>query len=192
MAATTLLLGPILFADFELPSAISWGGTQSLATHQLPGGTRVIDAMGRDDAPISWSGIFTGTDASVRAHALDLMRAEGAVWPLSWQDFSYAVAISSFQADYRRTNWIPYRISCAVLQDEASTVAQVLLSASQDVTQDLATAAGLSGSSATAPVDIFTSGPIDLSIASGLAATAAKQATASFYLARAASNLLLE
>ena len=192
MAATSLLLGPILFTDFELPSEISWGGTQSLAIHRLPGGAHVIDAMGRDDAPISWSGIFTGPDASARAHALDLMRASGSTWPLAWDDFSYAVIIASFHADYRRSNWIPYRISCAVLQDDASAVEQLLLSTAQEAAQDLATAAGLSTSKATSPVDVFASGPVDLAIASGLAATAAQQATASFYLARAATNLIME
>ena len=52
--AGTLLLGPVLFRDFELPGQITWGGKQRLAVHHLPGGRRVIDAMGRDDAAIVW------------------------------------------------------------------------------------------------------------------------------------------
>ena len=190
MSTPFLILGPVQFADFELPASISWGGAQSLAIHKLPGGSRVIDAMGRDDAPISWSGTFTGPNAAARAHTLDLMRSESGIWPLAWQDFTYSVLIARFEADYQRSNWIPYRMSCVVLRDEASAVVDTLLSAAQTAAQDIA-AALLSSSDATAPVDSFASGPTDLSLAPALAASAAQQANASFYLARAARNALL-
>jgi hypothetical protein len=186
MTIPVLLLGPIQFTAFELPAAITWGGAQSLIVHRLPGGDRIIDAMGRDDAPITWSGIFTGPDATLRAHALDLMRAEGAVWPLTWQDFFYSVVISRFEADYRRPNWIPYRITCTVLRDEASALVETALSPAQSVANDLATAATYSGSPATS--DAFASGPADLTTAPDLAGTAAQQAAASGYFARAARN----
>lgn len=191
MSTPFLVLGPVQFADFELPASISWGGAQTLAVHKLPGGSRVIDAMGRDDAPVNWSGIFTGPNATARAHTLDLMRAEGDIWPLAWQDFTYSVLISRFEADYQRTNWIPYRISCVVLRDEASAAVDTLLSAAQTALQDTAAAALLSPTDATAPIDSFASGPADLSLAPAMAAAAAQQATASFYLARAARNALL-
>jgi hypothetical protein len=90
MPVSYLLFGPVLFQDFELPASITWGGAHSLAIHRLPGGARIIDAMGRDDADITWSGIFSGEDASFRARALDLMRAEGSVWPLTWDSFFYS------------------------------------------------------------------------------------------------------
>jgi hypothetical protein len=191
MSSPYLALGPVQFADFELPANVSWGGAQSLAVHKLPGGGRVIDAMGRDDAPINWSGIFTGQDAVARAHALDLMRVEGSIWPLTWLDFTYSVLISRFEANFHRANWIPYRITCVVLRDEAGAAAETLLSAAQTALQDTATAAALSATTAIAPVDSFASGAADLSFAAALAATAAQQATASFYLARAARNVLL-
>ena len=191
MSNQTLLLGSVQFADFELPTSITWGGAQSLAVHRLPGGVRVIDAMGRDDAALSWSGIFTGPDAATRAQALDLMRADGAVLPLAWQGFSYSAVIAKFEADYRRSNWIAYRIECTVLRDEAASLSNLALSAAQEAAQDLATAAGFSNSLAQTPIDIFASGPVDLSLAGGLAGSAATQAAASFYLARAAQNLVL-
>jgi len=191
MSIPVLTLGPVQFTDFELPATISWGGTQSLTIHRLPGGARIIDAMGRDDAPVSWSGIFSGPDATSRAHLLDQMRADGSVWPLTWQDFTYSVVIARFDANDRRSNWIPYRITCAVLSDNSGSPAAVLLSAAQSVVQDLAVAAGLSSSQSATPVDSFSAGSIDLSMAPALAATAAQQATASFYLARAARNSLL-
>ena len=147
MPITQLLLGPILFQDFELPASIGWGGAQSLTVHRLPGGTRVIDAMGRDDAEITWSGIFSGQNASARARALDLMRADGGLWPLTWESHFYSVVISSFEAEHRRPNWIPYRLSCTVLQDETAALLQSaaasVLDLAAGLAQDLAMAATL-------------------------------------------------
>ena len=146
-----LLLGPVLFQSFELPERISWGGAQRLAVHRMPGGGRVIDAMGRDDAPIAWTGVFAGEDAAMRARLLDLMRAEGGVWPLSWDSFLYSVLISSFSVSYERAGWLPYRIVCTVLRDEAEGLAEGVLSLAADVLGDLglAGASGLDVSAAT-------------------------------------------
>ena len=47
-----LTLGGVVFADFEIPDSINFGGEQVLSVHQLPGGTRVIDALGPSDAEI--------------------------------------------------------------------------------------------------------------------------------------------
>src|SRR5260370_40833549 len=104
-----LLLGPVLFQDFELPDRIAWGGAQRLAVHRLPGGIRVIDSLGRDDADISWSGVFTGPDAGLRARLLDLPRADGGLLPLAWSSFVYTAAIPRFDAEYPAENWTPYR-----------------------------------------------------------------------------------
>ena len=132
-----LLLGPVLFQDFELPERISWGGKQRLTVHRLPGGTRVIDALGRDDKEITWSGVFSGSGGSGRARTLDLMRADGSVWPLTWEAFFYSVVIASFDADYSRSNWIPYRITCTVLRDEAEALVLAVASLAADALSDL-------------------------------------------------------
>jgi len=149
-----LLIGPILFQDFELPPSISWGGAQAMHVHKLLGGARIIDAMGRDDAPITWTGVFTGGDAGLRARAIDLMRAEGASWPLTWDTYFYTVIIERFDADFRRPNWIPYRISCTVLRDEAEAVVSTVLSLASSIGADLTAAnsagAGLDLSASTA------------------------------------------
>ena len=128
MSEITLLLGPIAFQDFEVPSRITFGGTQRLAIHRLPGGARVIDALGRDDAELSFAGIFSGTDATLRARAIDELRSAGLPLPLTWNVFFYTVVIASFEADYRAQNWIPYRIRCTVLRDEASALIQPFVS----------------------------------------------------------------
>lgn len=114
-----LLIGPVLLEAFELPARVFWGGRQRLAVHRLPGGRRVIDALGRDDADIAWQGVFSGEDAAARARAMDLMRAGGRIWPLSWGSWFYSVTVHRFEASYERDNWIPYRIACTVLRDEA-------------------------------------------------------------------------
>ena len=138
----TLLLGPVLFQDFEVPDCITWGGAHRLAVHRLPGGERVIDALGRDDASICWSGVFTGADASVRARAVDVLRAGGGVWPLTWNTFFYFVVVAGFAASYERENWIPYRIVCTVLRDEAEAVVEAALDIASAALSDLVAAAG--------------------------------------------------
>ena len=138
-----LLLGPVLFDNFELPERISWGGSQRLKVHHIAGGERVIDAMGRDDATIVWSGIFSGDGASARARLVDLMRADTAVWPLTWDLFFYSVVVSEFRADFARSNWIPYRIGCTVLRDEAEGLVETTASLAASALGDLATAEGL-------------------------------------------------
>ena len=146
MANTTLLLGPVVFQDFEVPCGINFGGKQRLAVHRLPGGVRVIDALGRDDADICFAGIFCGDDATLRARLMDEMRASGALLPLTWDVFFYTVVISQFQADYATTNWIPYRITCTVLRDEASALIEAALSLGATVLSDIGTAVGQAAS----------------------------------------------
>lgn len=142
MADVTLLLGPIAFQDFEIPSGINFGGRQRLAVHRLPDGTRVIDALGRDDAQISFVGIFTGADATLRARSLDELRVAGSTLSLTWDVLFYTVVISDFHADYRSGWWIPYCVVCTVLQDEASTLLRPATSLATVALADISMAAG--------------------------------------------------
>ncbi len=133
-----LLIGPVLLQGFEMPDHISWGGGQRLIVHKLPGGRRVLDSLGRDDADITWTGVFTGADAALRARLIDLMRAGGRPWPLTWASFFYSVVIRSFEIDYRKDNWLPYRLSCTVARDEVEGILETALSAAEAVLTDLA------------------------------------------------------
>jgi hypothetical protein len=132
-----LQLGTVNFQDFEIPARIRFGGAQRLAVHVLPGGARVIDAMGRDDADIAWSGMFSGSDAAERARGIDLMRAQGGVWTLAWDEFCYLVVVGQFDAAYEHSNWVPYRISCKVVQDLAQSAASVVAPVVTSVLADL-------------------------------------------------------
>jgi ABC-type phosphate/phosphonate transport system substrate-binding protein len=146
--STYLQLGPISFQSFELPSQIRFGGEQRLAVHILPGGARIVDAMGRDDADIGWSGVFSGADAADRARELDVMRAQGVVRTLAWDAFCYLVVIGHFEASYHRTNWVPYRISCKVIQDLAQSPLSLASSTATSVLADLASVSGVDTSGA--------------------------------------------
>jgi hypothetical protein len=141
MTDFSLTLGPVAFAGFELPSSITLGGRQRLAIHRLPGGVRIIDALGPDPADLGWSGIFSGPDAADRARLLDTMRVAGVSMVLAWDAFLYTVIIQSFAADYRSPWWIPYRLSCAVLQDEAAVFASAVPALGPDLAADLSAAA---------------------------------------------------
>ena len=84
--------------------------------HKFPGGKRVIDAMGRDDIPLSWSGIFLD-DVEARAREIDQYRTAGEPISLTWRDFSYTVMVTDFQCETRAYH-SPYRITCTVLTDD--------------------------------------------------------------------------
>ncbi|MDE2024865.1 MAG: hypothetical protein KGJ07_00050 [Patescibacteria group bacterium] len=114
---TTLTLGPVTFATYEIPPKINFGGDQMLSVKKLVGGQRIIDAMGRDDDAISWSGLFFGSTALARARFLDGMRVQGLPLLLTWSQFSYSIVIRSFKPSFERTYQIPYSITCEVIQD---------------------------------------------------------------------------
>ncbi|HEV2917558.1 MAG TPA: hypothetical protein VGW78_07495 [Candidatus Babeliales bacterium] len=114
---TFLTLGQVTFANFEIPERLNFGGQQALSVKQLVGGQRVIDAMGRVDDDISWSGLMFESTASFRAQFLDNMRNLGAPLNLTWGIFNYLVVIKDFRASFERSYQIPYSITCTVIQN---------------------------------------------------------------------------
>lgn len=119
---TTLKLGDFVFSGTEIPEAIPFGGDQAMVVHRLVGGRRVIDAMGRDDAPLEWSGVLFGAEALERARYLDWLRVSGRELDLSWSELSHRVVIRSFRARYLLANNIPYSITCEVVEQTSSPV----------------------------------------------------------------------
>lgn len=141
--AGPVMLGDVVFSGMEVPASIAWGGQQQLVVHKFPGGARVIDAMGRDDAPLSWSGILDGFDRADRAFTLDQMRVSGACYRLSWGTHLYSVVVRAFRAEDVAFQ-VRYTITCEVLRDEtaddASTATPLLGAITDGISQALAIA----------------------------------------------------
>jgi len=143
MPDVALMLGPVLFRDFEIPERISFGGRQRLAVHRLVGGRRVVDCLGRDDSEIVFRGTISGGDATSRAGTLDALRIVGDPLVLSWDTYYYAVILSRFEAEYHSTSWIPYRIACTVLQDQSWGGTDTAVSLVSSIFSDLSAAAAI-------------------------------------------------
>lgn len=139
---TFLILGPVVFEEFEIPNHINFGGSQALSVKQLVGGQRIIDAMGRFDDDITWSGLFFGGTAVFRARFLDQMRSQGLPWSLIFSIFNYSVVIKDFKASYERDYQIPYSITVTVIQNLSLPIPILLPASFGDAIDDLMTAAG--------------------------------------------------
>lgn len=144
-----VILGPVVFAGFEVPEHIAVGGRQALAVHRLPGGARVVDAMGADDAAIEWGGVMAGVEAAARVRLLDGLRRGGQAWPLAWDGWRFSVVVQQFAARTGGPFWAPYRIRCAVLTDDdgpdSALLPGVLNSGGLDMGADAALAAAGTG-----------------------------------------------
>lgn len=141
--APPVILGWVQFADIEVPAHIPFGGQQRLAVHKLPGGARVIDAMGRDDVDLNWAGYLEGPFATDRALEIDQMRVAGVPVTLTWDALSFTVLVASFSPDFHRTNWIPYQIRCVVLMDNAAAAGPASTSLASQIASDLSTSIGV-------------------------------------------------
>ncbi|MGI4745452.1 MAG: hypothetical protein ACRYGI_03015 [Janthinobacterium lividum] len=115
-----LIIGDLLLQGHEVPGRISIGGAQAVTIHKLPGGGRIIDAMGADQGVVAWHGLFIGPDAARRARTLDIMRQQGAPRILSFGDYTFNVVIVHYEYDYKdRGAVISYRIRCEIVPDPA-------------------------------------------------------------------------
>ncbi|MGA9865705.1 MAG: hypothetical protein WBQ75_04615 [Acetobacteraceae bacterium] len=140
MPDIALVLGPIVFQDFEVPARINIGGAQRVAVHRMIGGARVVDSLGRDDSELRFEGVFSGQDATLRARTLDQLRAAGAPLPVTWDVFYYTAILTRFEADYRNAWWIPFRVVCTVVRDETAVSLDVVLSLSDSALSDVSQA----------------------------------------------------
>lgn len=140
-----LTLGGFSFDGYSTPADMMGGGRQAMVVHKLPGGARVIDTLGPDEAPIVWSGFFWGSDAYSNALALDGMRAAGQVVPLTWGGQFRSVIIEQFIYKVKRLPvWVEYSICCTVYQNpQLGGVGVSFSSADSMVLSDIATALGL-------------------------------------------------
>jgi hypothetical protein len=121
-----LTLGGVIFQDFEIPESIKAGGEQKLDIKKFIGGSRTIDALGRDDADIEWSGRFRGSTAEQRCQQLNAMRVAGTPVQLTWSSFNYQVIVSKFTFDYQSPLEIPYRLCLTVEVDNTIPIPSLL------------------------------------------------------------------
>jgi hypothetical protein len=129
-------LGSFSFQSMEVPDFIEIGGKHSLAIKKYVGGQRVIDAMGRDDAALTWRGIMLGPTAESRMLELDAIRASGQNVTLAFGTMSYTGVVSEFTGKYRRTNYVEYTITYEVMADNAAQPANPIASTFQQISAD--------------------------------------------------------
>jgi len=142
---TTVTLGDFTFGRFEIPENIPFGVSQTTNVHRLVGGKRIIDVLGRDPHPLSWSGWFVGENAMAAARYLKTMVEAGKTVPLTWDELAYTVIITELSCDFRLPWRIPYQIRCEVVTDDTAPLDDVPpLSAEQLVNDDFADASTLS------------------------------------------------
>jgi hypothetical protein len=189
MRQAPFIIGDLVLEGHEVPARISIGGAQVVAIHKMPGGTRIIDAMGADSSAITWRGIFIGPGAAQRARALDLMRQQGMPRILSFGDYTLDIVIVNYSYDYQDQGAvISYRIRGEIVPARSKTVGSAstigslvqddLLTA-QDVLQIGATAASAYASLAVSGNETSASALAMTSLATSLAATSAAAASAS-------------
>lgn len=143
---TRLVLDDFEFMDFEVPERIAISGRQKTVQHQLIGGRRVIDVLGTEYEPLTWSGIITGSQAGERVGALERMRDAGHPVLLTLDDYRFTVVITSFSPVYEYVWRRPYTIEVAVVKNEgAPNKGDVLTGALRVlIDSDLGRALGLS------------------------------------------------
>lgn len=138
-------IGSITLRDFEVPSAVRYGGSHRTVVHHLGDGRRVVDRLGADDTDITFSGTISGPDASARARQLDRLRTTGEKVSLQWDSFQFDVIVRQFTADFQSGQWIPYQVSCAVLDQSSEGFTSDLSVGARTFQQDLSALTDASG-----------------------------------------------
>lgn len=138
-----LTLAGFTFTGYSPPDHMPFGGKQAMVVRKLPGGSRVIDTLGPDEADISWRGTFFGEDAYSNALYLDSLRAAGAQVNLSWGGQSRIVVIAEFRPYVvRLPNWVEYEITLTVASNpQLGVLTSVVSSIDALISSDLATGA---------------------------------------------------
>jgi hypothetical protein len=136
MSGPLLTLGNFAFLGLESPAQILLKSKQRLVVHRLGSGSTSIDSLGKDVTVISFSGIFTGTDAAIRIQMIENIRSQNQPVSLSWASRAATVLIREFDLQYITNQWVPYKLSCLTVATELQTIAfieDILLSPPRQV-----------------------------------------------------------
>lgn len=117
---TRLVLGNFEFLDFEVPERVAIAGRQKTVQHQMIGGQRIIDVLGTEYDPLSWSGVITGYHAGERVSAIERMRDAGLPLVLTLDDYRFTVVITAFSPVYEFVWRRPYSIEVAIVSNDGS------------------------------------------------------------------------
>ncbi|MFT9166051.1 MAG: hypothetical protein ABF504_13345 [Komagataeibacter saccharivorans] len=110
-ASAPVTIGGLTLTGMEVPQVIRDGGTQQVAIHRLPGGNRIIDAVGNDPDRLELQGTFVGPTAIERAMVLKQMRIAGVPVAFAGAGLSLMVRIVQYAFDYAHKGVvIPYRL----------------------------------------------------------------------------------
>lgn len=145
--ATRVILGDFEFQGLEVPeSATPGAGKQQLIMHKLVGGKRVIDVMGVDYEPISWSGWITGATAGERVTELETLRDAGNPLVFSLDGYHFNVILSNFTPRFEHVYRRYYSLELTVIERLDAPISTNALSGTLDalINSDVGDALGLS------------------------------------------------
>lgn len=149
-APPIIQIADVAFTGFEIPQSVDLGGDQSTVIHKMLGGARIIDALGMDEAPITWEGRFRGAEAVGRAQRLDALRQQGLPVQLTIYTMKRSVIIRSFKWDFMQYYEIPYSITCEVIQNQDAPVLTAPIDLDASLEMDLASVVALADTIAAA------------------------------------------
>ena len=102
----------LTFPDLAQPNALEMANTQQLAVHDLIGGGRVIEALGRRMTPVSWEGVFLGVPMAFETGlALQALASSGGSALLTWERFRFRGLISALSLSCESTFRISYKVT---------------------------------------------------------------------------------
>lgn len=147
MSTDVLILGGVIFDDWSTPEKLPFGGRQGLVVHKLPGGNRVVDTLGPDEADLQFSATLWGETAYTDALTLNGMRQSGEPIPLSFAGQFYLVILQECNLKIERfPQFCTYSLSCLIVQNSMSGSGGATVSTFGDlVMSDLATALHVAG-----------------------------------------------
>lgn len=136
-SSAPLSLGDLDFANFSTPTKVSYGVTQRHKVHELPGGDRVVDALGPAYKDITWRGLYVGTDRDQDREALQNIVIAGDPVTLAWGANNFDVLCVEGALD-DHDGYTDYSITCVVLS--IATVADDSPSDYASISDDVASA----------------------------------------------------
>jgi hypothetical protein len=156
MPDTLLALGQFSFVGLESPARVILETKQRLVVHHLGSGSTVIDSLGTDIEVVSFSGIFTGTNAATRIQLIENIRRQNFPTSLRWDSRTLTVIIREFNLQYITNQWIPYKLSCLVVSARLSAT-NFADDTSASPSQQVADIVGLLNGAAISPTAVQTS-----------------------------------